>query len=147
MLDPSFPNTLYAGTDIGTFVTPTAALVEPPRHGDAEGCRLAARLRLHRRLLLDGTHGRGAYTLSDGTAAPALVVSKTRRGCPVGPGSDLDYTVTVRNVGNAAATGVSVDRPGPGAHDLRLGRPTAGRLGRARSVTWDGLTVPAGGSV
>ena len=40
----------------------------------------------------------------DTVSAPALVVSKVDSGVPVGPGRNIDYTVTVKNLGNAAAT-------------------------------------------
>ena len=65
-------------------------------------------------MLAAGTHGRGAYTPArTRDAAPALVVSKGDAGTPVGPGSTIDYTITVRNIGNAAATGVTVTDPVP----------------------------------
>ena len=60
-----------------------------------------------------GTHGRGAYTLQSTVPTPALVVSKADSGKPVGPGSTIDYTITLSNVGNAPATGVSVTDPLP----------------------------------
>ena len=98
--------------------------MEAPRHRHAQGGRLAARLRRRPTACsLAGTHGRGAYTLHEPRDSAALVVSKTDSGMPVGPGSTIDYTVTVKNIGNAAATGVTITDPVPGAHDVRVGRP------------------------
>ena len=34
-------------------------------------------------------------------------------GAPVGPGKDIAYTITVNNIGNADATGVTVTDPIP----------------------------------
>jgi uncharacterized repeat protein (TIGR01451 family) len=96
-------------------------------------------------VLVAGTHGRGAYTLTNTGARPALVVSKSDSGKPVGPGSTIDYTITVRNVGNAAATGVSVTDPVP-SRTTFVSAGSGGYLG-GRTVHWDNKTVPAGGSI
>ena len=66
-------------------------------------------------VLVAGTHGRGAYTTTNTAARSALVVSKADSGKPVGPGSTIDYTITVRNIGNATATGCVRHRSGAGA--------------------------------
>ena len=66
------------------------------------------------RVLVAGTHGRGAFRLNDPSAAvPALVVSKVDAGVPVGPSSNVDYTLTLKNIGNADATGVTIKDPLP----------------------------------
>jgi uncharacterized repeat protein (TIGR01451 family) len=146
VVDPSNDNTVYAGTDVGAFVTTNGGkswqrlgagmpkvsvwqLDYDPSHG----------------VLAAGTHGRGAYTLTNRNALPALVVSKTDSGVPVGPGRNIDYTITVKNLGNAAATGVKITDPIPRNTSFSF----AGNGGTARngSVSWQGLTVPAGGSV
>ena len=44
---------------------------------------------------------------------PSLVLSKVDAGVPVGPGSNIDYTLTLRNIGNADATGVTITDPVP----------------------------------
>ena len=54
-------------------------------------------------LLAAGTHGRAAYTLGTGVQLPALIVSTSDSGLPVGPGSDVHYTVTVRNVASTCS--------------------------------------------
>ncbi len=106
VLDPSYPNTLYAGTDVGPFVsynggTDWSAL--------GTGFPLVAVDQLDldssNRLLAAGTHGRGAYKIFDAPAAPALVLSKVDDGKPVGPSSHITYTLTLKNEGNAPRTG------------------------------------------
>ena len=146
ILDPSFPNTLYAGTDVGPFVTndggvhwstlgtafPIVAIDQldlDPSHGS----------------LLAGTHGRGAFRLTNSQAVPALVVSKVDAGVPVGPTSNLSYTITLRNIGNADATGVTVTDPVP-ANTSFVSAADGGGLA-AGNVHWFGKTVPAGGSI
>jgi uncharacterized repeat protein (TIGR01451 family) len=146
VLDPSFPDTLYAGTDIGPYVT-TDGGGSWSRLGTAMPKVAAWQLDFDptRRLLVDGTHGRGAYSIADGSTAPALVVSKADTGVPVGPGSDIHYTITVRNVGNADATGVSVTDPLP-AHTSFVSADNGGTAAGG-AVSWAGLSVPAGGSI
>jgi uncharacterized repeat protein (TIGR01451 family) len=96
------------------------------------------------RLLAAGTHGRGAFTTSNPTASPALVVSTSDSGTPVGPGSDITYTINVRNTGNADATGVTISDPIPDRTDF-VSASDGGRESDERAV-WRGLTVPAGGT-
>lgn len=97
------------------------------------------------RNLVAGTHGRGAWTMNDAAAVPALWVSKADAGLPVGPGSTINYTITVNNIGNADATGVEVTDPIPD----NTGFAAAGDGGQLRrgKVRWTDVTVPAGGSV
>jgi uncharacterized repeat protein (TIGR01451 family) len=152
VLDPSFPNTLYAGTDVGPFVTydggfhwnalgtgfPIVGIWQLDfTPGDVAG----------HRVLAAGTHGRGAFSMTDGTAVPALVVSKVDAGIPVGPGTTLDYTLTVRNIGNAAATGVTVTDPVPANTSYVSGSADNGGTLSNGKVTWSGLTIAAGGSL
>ncbi|MEP6598159.1 MAG: hypothetical protein ABJB98_01785 [Actinomycetota bacterium] len=145
VLDPSAARTLYVGTDVGTFVSvsdgsswkqlgtnmPKVAswqLDYDPTNG----------------ILAAGTHGRGVYTLANRSASPALVVSKTDSGVPVGPGRDINYTITVRNIGNADATGVSITDPLP-KYTSFVSASNGGTLSDGK-VAWTGLTVLAGGS-
>jgi uncharacterized repeat protein (TIGR01451 family) len=94
--------------------------------------------------LVAGTYGRGAWTLPTGVKAPALVLKPGDTGQPVGPGSTLTYTLTVRNIGNAAATGVTVTAPIPSDTTYKASSD-GGTYARDRA-TWAGLTIPAGGS-
>jgi uncharacterized repeat protein (TIGR01451 family) len=147
VIDPSYANTLYAATDVGPMVTddggahwamlgagmPTVAVWQldlDPTH----------------RILAAGTHGRGAYRLADnGPAVPALVVNKVDAGVPVGPSSNLDYTITVRNIGNGDATGVTITDPLP--KNTSFVSASDGGTESGGVVTWSGLSVPAGGSI
>jgi uncharacterized repeat protein (TIGR01451 family) len=146
VVDPGDAKTLYVGTDVGAFITTNGGQrwfnlgTDLPKVSvwqldyDATNGVLAA-----------GTHGRGAYTIASSAARPALVVSTADDGKPVGPGSTIHYTVTVRNIGNAPATAVSVTDPVP-AHTTVSHIGSGGYLGGS-TIHWDGLTVPAGGSV
>jgi uncharacterized repeat protein (TIGR01451 family) len=96
-------------------------------------------------MLAAGTHGRGAYRMTDTAAASALVVSKVDAGIPVGNGTSLDYTLTVRNIGNAGATGVTVSDPVP-ANTTFVSAGESGTPGGGK-VTWSGLSLAAGASV
>ena len=89
-------------------------------------------------MLAAGTHGRGAYTLTNRSARPALVVSKTDSGLPVGPGSNIDYTITVKNIGNAAGDRCLCQRADPGQHHVLVCRRKAATYGGGK-VRWDGL--------
>ena len=146
VLDPADAKTLYVGTDVGAFITtdggenwsvlgtslPKVAVWQLDY--DASHGVLAA-----------GTHGRGAYVLTNGTARPALIVSKADDGTPVGPGSTIHYTITVRNIGNAAATDVSVTDPIPANTSVvSIG---SGGHHDGKTIHWDGKTIPAGGSL
>jgi uncharacterized repeat protein (TIGR01451 family) len=145
-VDPSDAKTLYIGTDVGAFFTTNGGQkwnvlgTSLPKVSiwqldyDASHGVLAA-----------GTHGRGAYVMTNGTARPALVVSKVDDGTPVGPGSTIHYTITVRNIGNAAASGVSITDPVP-ANTSVVSVGSGGYLG-GQTLHWDGQSIPAGSSI
>jgi uncharacterized repeat protein (TIGR01451 family) len=144
VLDPADPNTLYAGTEAGPYVTHdggntwNAFGTHIPKVGiwqldyDSTNAVLAA-----------GTHGRGAYTMSTGAHTPALVVSKADTGKPVGPGSTLSYAITVRNIGNAGAHNVSIVDRVP-AHTSGTTIRNGGSFTGAGRAKWDGLSIPPG---
>jgi len=146
VVDPANASTIYVGTDVGAFFT---------TNGGNKWFVLGSGLPKVTVWQLDldstngvlaaGTHGRGAYTLTNGTARPAMVVSKADDGTPVGPGSTIHYTITLRNIGNAAATGVSVTDPVP-ANTSASNIGQGGYLG-GKTVHWDNLSVPAGSSI
>ena len=149
ILDPSYPNTLYAGTDVGAFVTydggatwtklgtgfPNVAIWQLDLNPSAA-----------QRVLIAGTHGRGAMRLNDGSApVPAFVLSKVDAGKPTGPNSVISYTLTLRNIGNADATGVTIDDPVPAGTSYVAGSASNGGTLVDGKVHWTGLTVPKAG--
>jgi uncharacterized repeat protein (TIGR01451 family) len=146
VLDPSDAKTLYIGTDVGAFFT---------TNGGQKWNVLGSSLPkvsvwqldydASHGVLAAGTHGRGAYTLTNGTARPALVVSKADDGTPVGPGSTIHYTITVRNIGSGAASGVSITDPVP-ANTSVVSVGSGGYLG-GQTLHWDGQSIPAGGNI
>lgn len=145
-IDPSYPNTLYAATDVGPFVTYNGG---ESWFALGTGFPIVAidqiDLNTYDRIIVAGTHGRGAFRLKDNSApVPALVISKADSGVPVGPGTNLDYTITVRNIGNAAATGVTVTDPVPA--NTSFVSADSGGTNVKGTATWTGLSVPAGGS-
>lgn len=145
ILDPSYANTLYVGTDVGTFVTYDGG-ADWHSLGTALPASAVWQLDLdptHRQLLA-GTHGRGAFRLTDSHTVPALVLSAVDAGVPVGPSSGLKYTLTLRNIGNAAASGVTLTDPVPA--NTTFASATAGGTQSGGTVTWSGISIPAGGS-
>jgi uncharacterized repeat protein (TIGR01451 family) len=148
VLDPSFPNTLYVGTDVGPFVTYNGG-VNWYGLGTATSIPTVAVWQLDldssHRLLAAGTHGRGAFSLSDSVAAPALVISKADAGVPVGPSSSLQYTITLKNEGNAVANQVVLTDPLP-ANTSFTSASNGGSLVNGK-VTWPAVDVAAGASI
>jgi uncharacterized repeat protein (TIGR01451 family) len=146
VLDPSYPNTLYAGTDVGPFVS---------YNGGTDWSLLGTGVPLvavdqldldsSNRLLAAGTHGRGAYKIFDTTAAPALVLSKVDDGKPVGPSSNIVYTLTLKNEGNASANGVTITDPVP--VNTSFVSADFGGTNVGGVATWSGLTVAPGTAV
>ena len=139
VLDASNPDTLYVGTDVGPLVTEDGGATWAPL---GTGFPVVAVWQLdlnpYTRQIVAGTHGRAVWTLRDAaTELPALQVRAWPSDIPAGPGSLLTYTLQVRNVGNAPATGVTVRNPVPDKTSLRLGHRRRGggrrrrRLGRS----------------
>jgi uncharacterized repeat protein (TIGR01451 family) len=146
VLDASYPDTLYAGTDVGPFVTYNGGQSWQPLGSGFPTVEIwQLNLDPHNGNLAAGTHGRGAFRLHNDATVPALVVSKTDAGVPVGAGSTIDYTVTVENIGNAAATGVTVSDPIPA--NTTFASAGEGGTFAAGKVTWSGLTIAAGAKV
>ena len=145
-LDASYPNTIYAGTDVGPFVTYNGGRSWQPLGSGFPTVEIwQLNLDPANRNLAAGTHGRGAWTMHDAATVPALVVSKADAGVPVGPGKHIDYTITVSNIGNADATGVTVTDPIPG-HTSFTSAGDGGVLSHGK-VRWTGKTVAAGASI
>jgi uncharacterized repeat protein (TIGR01451 family) len=145
ILDPTYPNTLYVGTDAGSFVT---------YNGGTDWSTLGTggipdvgvwQLDLDpaHRILASGTHGRGAFRLQDpSTPMPSLVLAANDSGVPVGPGSNIDYTITLHNIGNADASGVKITDPVP--DNTTFVSADHGGTSSGGVVTWSGLSVPKG---
>jgi uncharacterized repeat protein (TIGR01451 family) len=146
ILDPSYANTLYAGTDVGPFVTYNGGVNwEPLGSGFPVVTIWQLDLDPSHRLMAAGTHGRGAFSMTDPSAAvPALVLSKVDAGNPVGPSSNVTYTLTLKNIGNAGATGVTITDPVP-ANTTFVSAVGGANVGGV--VTWSGLSVAAGSSI
>ncbi|MFF0267285.1 hypothetical protein [Kribbella sp. NPDC004536] len=146
ILDPAYANTLYAGTDVGAFVTHDGGVHWAPLgSGMPDVAIWQLNLDASHRVLAAGTHGRGAFRSFDTTAVPALRLSQTDAGVPVGPASRLDYTLTVKNIGNADATGVQITDPLPA--DTSFIDADNGGTNVNGVATWSGLSIPAGQSV
>jgi uncharacterized repeat protein (TIGR01451 family) len=146
VIDPSDSRTIYVGTDVGTFVSTNGG----HRYFKlGAGMPKVASWQLDydatNGVLLAGTHGRGAYTLANRGPSAALVVSKSDAGKPVGPGSTVDYTLTVKNIGNAAATNTVVTDTLP-ANTTFVSADQGGTVSSG-TLSWSNLTVPAGGQV
>ena len=147
ILDPSYPNTLYAGTDVGPFVTYNGGASWGPL---GSGFPTVAIWQLDldttqaQRVLAAGTHGRGAFRqrrqLRTGSGARAL---KVDAGVPVGPNSELNYTLTLKNIGNADATGVTITDPLPS--NTSFVSASDGGTFAGGKVTWGGPDGAEGG--
>jgi len=146
VIDPSDAKTLYVGTDVGAFITTNGGQKWSQL---GTGMPKVAVWQLDydatNGVLVAGTHGVGAYTMTNATPRRALVVSKADSGKPVGPGSTIDYTITVRNIGNAADSGISITDPVP-ANTSVVSVGSGGALG-GKTLHWDNLSVPAGGKI
>jgi uncharacterized repeat protein (TIGR01451 family) len=113
--DASDPNTLYAGTDVGPYVsTDDGASWAPLGTGFPIVTIWQLALNTFTRQMIAGTHGRGIWRVTDSaTALPALQISKSIPDVPVGPGGLMQYNVTVSNYGNITATNVVITDPIP----------------------------------
>lgn len=146
ILDPAYANTLYVGTDVGNFVTANGGRDWfPLGTGIPTSSTWQLDLDPSHRTLAAGTHGRGAFRLNDAGTAPALVLTKTAADIPVGSGSTINYTITLANIGNRAATGVVITDPLNGR--MQFQSADRGATFLRGVVRWSGLTVPAGGEV
>ena len=145
-IDPSYPNTLYAATDVGPLVT-----YDGGAHWGPLGAGIPAvavdqvDLDTYDRVIAAGTHGRGAWSVTDSHSVPGLVVSKVDSGALVRGGSNIDYTITLRNIGNATATGVTISDPIPA--NTSFVSADSGGVNAGGTAKWSGLSVPSAGSV
>ncbi|MBI4321056.1 MAG: DUF11 domain-containing protein [Chloroflexi bacterium] len=147
VLDPSFPNTLYAGTDVGPMVTTNGGSSWAPL-GTGFPIVTVWQLDLNSvtRQLVAATHGRGVWRLDlSDVSAPVLQIGKVASSVPAGPGSLITYTLTITNAGNAVASGVTITDPVP-TNTTFVSADAGGRLSGS-DVVWDGLTISAGGNI
>lgn len=147
VIDPSYPNTLYIGTDVGPFVTNNlGASWDPLGTGFPIVQTVTLDLDPWNRILAAGTHGRGAWRLVDSsTKIPALVIEKTYPDTPVGPDTDVTFHITVYNWGNTDATGVTITDKLQGP--VTFVSADNGGVKKKGNIIWENLTVPAGGSI
>ena len=150
IVDPSNSNHLFAATDFGVFAGDTTGGA-PTWTPVAAGLPAVQVWQIaydsSRNQLIAGTHGRGAWKFDLGTTSPAFVTSTADSGKPVGPGTNLDYTITVKNEGNAGASGVTVNQPIPANTTYVSGSANQGGSSDGTNVTWTGQSIPAGASI
>ncbi len=147
VLDASDPRTLYAGTDVGPMVTRDGGQAWAPL-GTGIPVVTVHQLDLnpYTRQIAVGTHGLGAWRLQDaGTRLPALIVRADAPDLPIGPGSLLTYTLKLRNVGNAEATGALLRDPLPA--DTSLVSQSPGGTFGGGELAWRNLRVPISGTL
>ncbi len=139
-VDPSEPNTLYVGSDIGPYIsTDNGATWNPLGSGFPIVTVHQMALNAFTRQLVAATHGRGVWALTDNaTQLPALQISKSTPGTPIGPGTPLQYNVTIQNYGNITATNVVITDPIP-ANTSFVAAGSGGAL-VGSNVVW---TVPS----
>ncbi len=147
VLDPSLPDTLYVGTDVGPFITNDGGATWAPL---GTGFPIVPVWQMDldplNRVLVAGTHGRGAFRLTDAaTLMPALVLSKTYPDVPVGPDSDVSFTLKIENIGNTAATGIEIKDKLP--KNTSFVSASDGGFVNKGFVKWTGLSVPSNSSI
>ncbi len=147
VVDPTFSDTIYVGTDVGPFVTTDGGKTWAPLGSDFPIVAIwQLDLDPANRILAAGTHGRGAWTLNDSeTAAPALVIEKSYPDTPVGPDTDLSFDITIRNIGNATATGINLKDKLP--KQTKFVSASDGGSVKKGFIRWSGLSVNAGESL
>jgi uncharacterized repeat protein (TIGR01451 family) len=139
-IDPNDPNTLYAATDVGPMVT---------RNGGTSWSLLGSgfpvvatsqlNINAFTGLMRVSSYGRGAWSLSNLTAAPALQIRAFTPSVPLGANSVFSYTLTVKNWGNLAASGVTISDTLPD-HTSFMSADSGGTL-NGNVVTWTGLAT------
>jgi uncharacterized repeat protein (TIGR01451 family) len=143
VLSPTDPNTLYAGTDVGPMITiDGGAHWSPMGIGFPVVAVTSLDLNPYTAQMLASTHGRGAWVVTDTLKTPALQIRMHDAGVPVGPGSLLTYLITVKNTGNANATGVVISDTVP--NNTSFVSASAGSTLSGGSVVWNVGTVMSG---
>jgi uncharacterized repeat protein (TIGR01451 family) len=143
VLSPTDPNTLYAGTDVGPMVTTDGgATWNPMGSGFPIVAVTSLDLNPYTAQMLASTHGRGAWVVTDTQKTPALQIRTRDAGVPVGPGSLLTYLITVKNTGNANATGVVISDTIP--VNTSFVSASTGGAPTGNTVVWNVGTVMSG---
>src|SRR5205085_9694111 len=83
-------------------------------------------------------------TVADTVSAPALVLSKVDAGKPVGPSSNVSYTIKLKNIGNAPATSATISDPVPANTSFVSAQDGGTYSATTNQVTWAGLTLAPG---
>jgi uncharacterized repeat protein (TIGR01451 family) len=143
VLSPTDPNTLYAGTDVGPMVTTDGGTTwNPMGSGFPVVAVNTLDLNPYTAQMLAATHGRGAWVEKGGLKTPALQIRMHDAGVPVGPGSLLTYLITVKNIGNANATGVVISDTIP--VNTSFVSASSGATPTGNTVVWNVGTVMSG---
>jgi uncharacterized repeat protein (TIGR01451 family) len=142
-ISPTDPNILYAGTDVGPMITTDGgAHWSPMGIGFPVVSVSTLDLNPYTGQMLASTHGRGAWVVTNTLKTPALQISMSDAGVPVGPGSLLTYLITVKNLGNANATGVVISDTLP--NDTSFVSASTGSSLSGGSVVWNVGTIMSG---
>ncbi len=141
-MDPLNAQVLYAGTDVGPLVTLNGGTTWAPL---GSGFPLVAvgeiNINPFTGLMRIGSYGRGAWELA-GTPAPALQLSIGTNPSLVGPSSIFTYTLTVKNMGNAPATGLVLTDTLPA--NTTFIRASNGGVLKTNKVVWNAGTLGIG---
>ena len=147
VLDPAYPNTLYAGTDVGAVRDHNGGTRLGGRSARASRSSPSGRSTSTRLTAARRRYPRTRRVRPDRPRLP-LRRSSSRRSTPASPSgrrATSTYSLTLKNIGNAPATGVTITDPVP--DNTSFVSADSGGAESGGTVTWNGLSVPAGGSV
>ncbi|HLH73260.1 MAG TPA: hypothetical protein VKX96_08245, partial [Chloroflexota bacterium] len=140
VLDPSDPNTLYVGTDVGPLYTTTGGAQWSPLGTNFPiDSVFQLDLNPYTGILRAATHGRGVWEISTTIHAPVLQLRTRSDVLPTGPGDLITYTVMLQNVGSTAATGVVITAPIPA--NTTFASAANGGSPNGNSVVWNNLSL------
>ncbi|HUX85466.1 MAG TPA: hypothetical protein VMW65_00565 [Chloroflexota bacterium] len=141
VLDPSKPNTLYVGTDVGPLSTSDGGVNWNPVGTNFPIVSVfQLDLNPYTGILRAATHGRGVWKISE-IPAPALQLRSQSDTLPTGPGGLITYTVTLQNVSSVGATGVAITAPVP--VNTTFVSAIGGGTVNGNSVVWNGESLTA----
>jgi len=142
VLDPSRAGVLYAGTDVGVLASFDFGENWAPLSTNFPFVTVwQLDLNSFTRQIAVGTHGRGAWALRDDAGPlPALDGRLFQFASLIGANRLMTFTLALRNLGDAIATGVSLTLPVPS--DTSFVESGQGGVFANGQVLWAGLTVP-----